>query len=144
MSFHRSTVRAALALTGALTLPLVGLSTAAAHGSREETVSPQFSQPLPNVAGKSFITAIVNFAPGAKAQPHRHGQAFVYAYVLQGAVRSAVDDQSPRIYRVGENWSEPPGAHHPLTENASSTKPARLLVVFIANTGDALKTPDQP
>jgi quercetin dioxygenase-like cupin family protein len=86
----------------------------------------------------------VDFAPGAKARPHRHGQAFVYAYVLKGAVRSALDDGAPTTYRAGDNWFEPPGARHPLTENASRTQAARLLVVFVANTGDALKTPDQP
>jgi quercetin dioxygenase-like cupin family protein len=83
-------------------------------------------------------------APSKTRRPHRHGQAFVYAYVLKGAVRSALDDGPPSTYRAGDNWFEPPGARHPLTENASRTQAARLLVVFVANTGDALKTPDQP
>lgn len=137
----RAAVARALALAAGLmcqTLP------AAAHGAPEETVQPQFMQALPNVPGKTFTSAIVDFAPGAKAQAHRHGQAFVYAYVLKGAVRSAIDDQPPRVYRSGENWSEPPGARHPLTENASRSQPARLLVVFVADTGAALKIPDQP
>lgn len=117
---------------------------AAAHEPVEETASLKFTQALPNAPGKTFSTLVVDFAPGAKARPHRHGQAFVYAYVLKGAVRSALDDGSPTTYRTGDNWFEPPGARHPLTENASRTQAARLLVVFVANTGDALKTPDQP
>lgn len=116
----------------------------AAHEAPEETAAPKFMQALPNVPGKTFSTLIVDFPAGSKARPHRHGQAFVYAYVLKGAVRSALDDGPATLYRTGDNWSEPPGARHPLTENASRTQRARLLVVFVANTGDALKTPDQP
>jgi quercetin dioxygenase-like cupin family protein len=115
-----------------------------AHSAGEEVVSPKFAQALPNVPGKTFTSIIVDFPPGAKAKPHRHGQAFVYAYVLQGAVRSRLNDEAPHIYRTGEAWSEPPGARHPLTENVSHTRSARLLVIFVATTGDELKTPDQP
>ena len=77
--------------------------------------------------------------PGAKAVPHRHGGAFVYAYVLSGSVRSQLDDGPAKVYRAGEDWYEAPGALHKLTENTSKTLPARLLVVFIAPTGSALK-----
>ncbi|MFV8262457.1 cupin domain-containing protein [Mycolicibacterium peregrinum] len=77
-----------------------------------------------------------------RAVPHRHGEAFVYAYVLEGSVRSAVDDNPVTTYRAGENWVEQPGAHHPVTENASDTDPAKLLVVFVSNTGDRLKVDD--
>ncbi|MBO9651340.1 MAG: cupin domain-containing protein [Variovorax sp.] len=120
------------------------VSSAHAHEATAETVSPKFTQALPNLLGKTFTTLIVDFPPGAKAKAHRHGEAFVYAYVLKGAVRSAINDDAPRVYRTGDNWFEPPGARHPLTENASRSQPARLLVVFVANTGDPLKIPDQP
>ncbi|HVH30590.1 MAG TPA: hypothetical protein VNA31_02840 [bacterium] len=49
-----------------------------------------------------------------------------------------------RTYHQGQNWVEPPGSHHLLTENTSPTKPAKLLVVFISNTGAKLKINDQP
>lgn len=107
-----------------------------------ETLSPLLQQALPNVAGKTFTSAIVTFPPGAHAAPHRHGDAFVYAYVLEGAVSSQLEGEPAHIYRQGENWSEPPGAHHVATENISSTDPAKLLVVFIATTGEQLKVDD--
>jgi quercetin dioxygenase-like cupin family protein len=50
-----------------------------------ETLSPLLEQALPNVKGKTFTSAIANFPPGGRAVPHRHGKAFVYAYVLEGA-----------------------------------------------------------
>lgn len=107
-----------------------------------ETFKPLLQQALPNVKGKTFTSAIVDFPPNARAMPHRHGQAFVYAYVLEGAVRSKLDDKPVATYHQGQNWVEQPGTHHVLTENTSRTKPARLLVVFVANTGDRLKVDD--
>jgi quercetin dioxygenase-like cupin family protein len=57
---------------------------------------------------------------------------------------SQVEGQPERIYRAGESWYETPGAHHLISRNASDTEPAKLLAVFIADTGDnALTTPDQ-
>lgn len=113
-----------------------------AASSPEESVSPLVSQALPGVAGKRFTTAIVAFPPGARAAPHRHGTAFLYAYVLEGTVRSQIEGEPVHRYRVGQGWTEQPGAHHLLTENASRTAPARLLVTFISDDGKALKIPD--
>ena len=109
-----------------------------------ETLTPLLEQALPNVQGKTFTSAIVDFPPGARAVPHRHGEAFVYAYVLEGTVRSQLGGEPVRTYHQGENWVEPPGAHHVLTENTSRTEPAKLLVVFISNTGDKIKVDDPP
>jgi hypothetical protein len=53
----------------------------------------------------------------------------------------AYADTIPKDHQ-GENWVEQPGAHHLLTENTSRTKPAKLLVVFVSNTGDPLKIED--
>ena len=74
--------------------------------------------------------------------PHRHGEAFVYAYVLDGTVASKLEGAPRRTYHRGENWVEQPGAHHVLTANTSRAKPAKLLVVFISNTGAKLKIDD--
>jgi quercetin dioxygenase-like cupin family protein len=107
-----------------------------------ETLKPLLQQALPNVKGKTFTSAIVDFPPNASALPHRHGQAFVYAYVLEGTVRSQLDGKPATTYHQGENWVEQPGAHHVLTENTSRTQPAKLLVVFVSNTGEKLKIDD--
>ena len=52
------------------------------------TASPLFQQTLPNVDGKMFSSLIVDLPPGGRAAPHRYGQSFVYAYVLDGAART--------------------------------------------------------
>ncbi len=117
-------------------------SAATAAQPPTETLSPLLQQALPNVPGKTFTSAIVTLPPGARAAPHRHGDAFVYAYVLEGTVRSQVDDNPVGSFRPGQNWTERPGAHHVLTENESATERARLLVVFVADNGAQLKVDD--
>ncbi len=69
-------------------------------------------------------------------------QRFVCAYILEGPVRSKLDDNPATTYHQGENWVEQPGVRHVITENTSRSEPAKLLVVFVANTGDALKADD--
>ena len=118
------------------------LTAAEATQQPSETLEPLLQQALPNVEGKTFTSAVVDFPPGARAKPHRHGTAFVYAYVLHGTVRSGLEGESARTYHQGQNWVEKPGAHHVLTENTSRTEPARLLVVFVSDTGAPLKTDD--
>jgi quercetin dioxygenase-like cupin family protein len=114
-----------------------------AEPTKAETVSPLMQQDLPNVLGKTFTSVIVAFPPGSRAAPHRHGQAFVFAYVLEGSVRSQLDHEPAGTYAAGQSWSEPPGAHHLVTENVSATLPAKLLVVFISDKRDLLKSDDQ-
>ncbi|MCX4460639.1 cupin domain-containing protein (plasmid) [Streptomyces sp. NBC_01340] len=126
------------------TRPAAAVASPAAMASTPptETLKPLLQQALPNVKGKTFTSAVVDFPPNARALPHRHGQAFVYAYVLEGTVRSQLEGKPVTTYHQGENWVEQPGAHHLLTENTSRTKRAKLLVVFVSNTGDKLKVDD--
>ena len=81
------------------------------------------------------LSALVtlDFKPGGVVPPHRHGNAFVVAYVLSGSVRSKVDEGEVKIFHEGESWTEAPGAHHALAENASKTEPAKVFVIFVAD-----------
>jgi quercetin dioxygenase-like cupin family protein len=114
-----------------------------AEPTKTETVSPLMQQDIPNVPGKTFTSVIVAFPPGGRAAPHRHGQAFVFAYVLEGSVRSQLDNEPAGTYAAGQSWSEPPGTRHIMTENVSATLPAKLLVVFISDKGEPLKSDDK-
>jgi quercetin dioxygenase-like cupin family protein len=64
------------------------------------------------------------------------------AYVISGAIRSQVEGEPARVFHAGETWSEAPGAHHAISENASATEPAVLLAVFLVETGDLPLTTD--
>lgn len=61
------------------------------------TVTQNFAAPIPNIPGKSLIAVEVEFAPGQVGAPHRHANsAFIYAYVVSGAIESKVDDEKVR------------------------------------------------
>jgi quercetin dioxygenase-like cupin family protein len=115
---------------------------ALAHGPRD-IVKPNFEQTIPNLPGKSLVAVEVEYPPGAGSMPHMHAKsAFIYAYVVSGAIESKVNDGDVHVYRAGESWSEPPGASHPISRNASKTRPAKLLAVFVVDTDDKeLTTP---
>ena len=115
----------------------------AAHDGQAETVTKNFEATIPNIPGKSLIALDVNYAPGAASPSHTHAKsAFIYAYVISGAIESKVNDGETRIYRAGESWCEPPGAIHSISRNASKTEPAKLLAVFVLDTNDnPLTTP---
>jgi quercetin dioxygenase-like cupin family protein len=80
-------------------------------------VTQLYQSALPNVSSKDFSVITVVYKPGERSRPHRHGQAFVFAYVLEGSVRSQVEGEPEHIYKQGESWSEAPGAHHVVSGN---------------------------
>jgi quercetin dioxygenase-like cupin family protein len=113
-----------------------------ANSGQNEVVRTVFDQPT-NVSGKSLEAVTVSYPPGAKSEAHHHAKsAFIMAYVISGAVRSQVEGEPARVYHAGETWSEAPGAHHTISENASATEPAELLAVFLVDTGDGPLTTD--
>jgi quercetin dioxygenase-like cupin family protein len=130
-----ATTCAALAFSMAVLTP--------SHAAEAETVKRNFEAAIPNIPGKSLIAVEVDYAPGAASPAHTHAKsAFIYAYVISGAIESKVNDGQTRIYRAGESWSETPGAIHSISRNASNTEPAKLLAVFVLDTSDkALTTP---
>jgi quercetin dioxygenase-like cupin family protein len=122
----------------------LGVSLARAQDVEKEKVTPVFEHVLPNAKGKSLVAVVVSYPPGGKSSPHHHApSAFIYAYVLSGAIRSKVDDQPAKVYQVGEGFNELPGSHHWISENASDKEPASLLAVFVVASNDKpLTIPD--
>ena len=108
---------------------------ALAHGDEaaHEKITPAFRHALPNAPGKVISSVVVDYQPGQKSLPHRHGEAFVIAYVLEGAIKSGVNGGPVKVYKAGESWTEQPGDHHTVSANASETEPAKLLAIFVAD-----------
>jgi quercetin dioxygenase-like cupin family protein len=130
-----------------MTACVIALATpAAAHTpqSGSDIVTPVFEHTIPNIPGKNLVSIVVDYPPGGKSEAHHHAKsAFIYAHVLSGAIRSQVDDGLDKIYRAGESFFETPGAYHRISENASTTEPARLLAVFVLDAGEnPLTIPD--
>ena len=126
----------------AATASLVMAAGPAAHAS-DAKVTLVYDHVLPNVPGKSMKAVLVEYGPGGSSPGHTHPKsAFIYATVLEGAIRSQVNDGPVMVYRAGESFSENPGDRHGVSANASTTKPARLLAVFVVDTGETnLTTP---
>jgi quercetin dioxygenase-like cupin family protein len=115
----------------------LGSAVLAAPKSKNARVTLVYQHELPNVPGKSIKGVLVEYGPGGYSPAHTHPRsAFIYATVLEGAIRSQVNDGPVRTYRAGENFSELPGDRHRVSANASKTKPAKLLAVFVVDTND--------
>lgn len=138
----RGAVRAASVM---LVAAAIALRVSSAPAQDREQVSVVFQHPLPNVEGKRIVAVKVDYPPGGKSLAHHHaGSAFIYAYVLSGAIRSQIGDDPTKVYRAGEGFYEMPGSHHRISENASDKDPASLLAFFIVNSkDDPLTTPDK-
>ena len=96
-----------------------------------------YDHALPNVPGKSIKGVLVEYPPGGSSPAHTHpDSAFIYATVLEGAIRSKINDGPVKVYHAGENWTEVPGDHHVVSANASDAQPARLLAVFVVDTDE--------
>ena len=112
----------------------VGSGVAADEGPKATVV---FDHALPNVPGKSMKGVLVEYGPGVASVGHMHPKsAFIYATVLEGAIRTSVNDGPAVIYRAGQNFPEMPGDRHTLDENASKTEPAKLLAVFVVDSNE--------
>lgn len=126
----------------AILAPTANAEPADDDAGQNVVVRTVFDQPT-DVHGKTMHAVTVSYPPGARSEAHHHAQsAFIMAYVISGAIRSQLEGEPARVYHAGETWSEAPGAHHTVSENASDTEPAELLAVFLLDTGDGPLTTD--
>ena len=120
---------------------------AQAHGDEpaSRNVAETFTGEIPNIPGKSLTAVTVSYGPGGSSSAHRHPEsAFIWAYVVEGSIISQIEGQPPHTYKAGEHFIENPGDHHMVSANASKTKPAKLLAVFVVDTTDKeLVSPDK-
>jgi quercetin dioxygenase-like cupin family protein len=108
-------------------------------GSKLDVVEPIGSYALPNVAGKRVTIVRVFYGPGGFTRPHRHSGS-VTAYVTKGEIRSQLGGGPVETFKAGQSFFEPPGSTHMVSANASTTEPAELIAVFVADEGAQLTT----
>lgn len=137
-TFTAFAVAGAVFVAGAVAAqPAQGSGQGTDAAARRETITPTFSNPISNIPGKSLMAVVVTYPPGGTTPAHVHAKsAFITGYVLSGAIRSKVDDGATRVFRAGESWTEEPGAHHGVSENASATEPASLLAIFVVDSDE--------
>jgi quercetin dioxygenase-like cupin family protein len=114
------------------TLPF-GSVLADAPKSKNAKVTLVYQHELPNVPGKSIKGVLVEYGPGGYSPAHTHPKsAFIYATVLEGAIRSQVNDGPVTTYKAGQSFSELPGDRHGVSANASQHRPKRVGSTFAA------------
>jgi quercetin dioxygenase-like cupin family protein len=117
-----------------VTLPF-GSVLADAPNEKNAKVTLVYQHELPNVPGKSIKGVLVEYGPGGYSPGHTHPKsAFIYATVLERAIRSQVNNGPESTYEAGQSFSELPGDRHGVSANASESKPAKLLAVFVVDT----------
>jgi quercetin dioxygenase-like cupin family protein len=123
---------------GLLIAVSLALATPAPGAAPDASVAANFSHAIPNIPGKSLVAVVVTYPPGGATPAHHHaGSAFIYGYVLSGAIQSQVEGEPVKTLTAGQSFYETPGAHHVVSRNASATEPARFLAVFVVDTNDA-------
>lgn len=115
-----------------LTVAVMSLGTAQAQSANPGAgvVRQLFRQPLADEPGMDAVVITVTYPPGGSTPAHEH-PGFACAYVLKGAVMSALRNDAPKTYTEGQSWSERPFELHRISRNASKTAAAELLVFFV-------------
>ena len=86
----------------ACTLVDATVGAGAAIAADENKVTVVYEHALPNVPGKSIKGVLVEYVPGGSSSAHTHAKsAFIYATVLEGAIRSSFNDGPVVTYRTG-------------------------------------------
>jgi quercetin dioxygenase-like cupin family protein len=102
--------------------------------AQEPTAAALMTRELADIPGKEALILTVEFAPGGADPIHRH-DAHGFIYVLEGSVVMQVKGAEPVTLTAGQTYYEGPDDVHVVGRNASSSRPAKLLVVLLKNKG---------
>ncbi|MBS0156191.1 MAG: cupin domain-containing protein [Nitrospira sp.] len=98
--------------------------------AQQAEVTPLLSKDLADIPGKEGLMITVNFPPGSTDSVHRHN-AHAFIYVLEGSIIMQVEGGKPVTLTAGQTFYEGPNDVHTVGKNASNTKPAKFLVIFL-------------
>ena len=113
----------------------VGLSLVAGTVmAQEPKVTSLMSKDLTENPGKELLMITVEHAPGGSSPIHRHN-AHAMVYVLEGSVVMQLKGGKQITLTPGQTFYEGPDDIHIVDRNASSTTPAKFLVVLIKDKG---------
>jgi quercetin dioxygenase-like cupin family protein len=100
----------------------------------EARVIPLMSKDLREVPGKEVLMITVEYPPGTVDPIHRHN-AHAFVYVLEGSIVMQVKGGKEVTLTPGQTFYEGPDDVHVVGRNASSTKPAKFLVILVKDKG---------
>jgi quercetin dioxygenase-like cupin family protein len=110
-----------------------------ADGAASADESPKgvptlMTRDLAGIPGKEAIVLTVEYRPGESSPPHRH-DANVFVYVLEGTVTMQVKGGPAVTLHPGQTYYESPSDIHTVSQNASKTAPAKILVFIVKDKG---------
>jgi len=108
--------------------------------AQQPTVTSLMSQALTDMPGKEGLVITVEYAPGGSDPIHRH-HAHAFVYVLEGAIVMQLQGGQPVTLTPGQTFYEGPNDVHIVGRNASSTQPAKFLVVLVKAQGAPVLVP---
>ena len=100
--------------------------------AQDAQVTPILSKDLADFPGKEGLMITVVYPPGSSDPIHRH-DAHAFVYVLEGSVVMQVKGGREVTLMPGQTFYEGPNDIHVVGRNASSTKPAKILVLLVKN-----------
>ncbi len=119
---------------------LLGCLTASTLMAEEAQVTPLMSKVLADLPGKEAVMITVVYPPGSSDPIHRHN-AHAFVYVLEGSIVMQVKGGKEITLNPGQTFYEGPNDIHTVGRNASSTKPAKFIVLLVKNKEAPILTP---
>jgi quercetin dioxygenase-like cupin family protein len=110
--------------------------------AQDAKVTPLLTKDLTGIAGvpQEGMMLTVEYAPGGSSAQHRHN-AYTFVYVLNGSVVMQVKGGKEVTLVAGQSFYESPDDIHTVSRNASTTKPAKILVFFVKAKGAPVTVP---
>jgi quercetin dioxygenase-like cupin family protein len=102
--------------------------------AQQAEVTPLMTKELADIPGKEALMITVEYPPGGADPVHRHN-AHAFVYVLEGSVVMQLKGGKQVTLTAGQTFYEGPDDIHVVGRSASSTKPAKLLVLLLKNKG---------
>ena len=110
--------------------------------AQEAKVTPLMTKELPDVPGKEGLMLLVEYPPGSSDAVHRHN-ADAFVYVLEGSIVMQVKGGKQVTLTPGQTFYEGPDDVHVVGRSASTTKPAKFVVLLVKNKGAPVVVPAQ-
>jgi quercetin dioxygenase-like cupin family protein len=104
------------------------------HAAPQPVVVPIMQTDLADLPGKEMLMITVEYPPGAAESIHRH-DAYAFLYVLEGSIIEQVRGGKEVTLSPGQTFYEGPNDVHIVGRNASTTKPAKFVVVLVKKKG---------
>jgi quercetin dioxygenase-like cupin family protein len=123
-----------------ISLLLLCLMTSTVAAQQPNVVTTLMSKDLMDFPGKEVVMITVEYPPGGSDPVHRHhAQAFVY--VLEGSVVMQVKGGKEVTLTPGQTFYEGPDDVHVVGRSASTTRPAKMLVILVKDKGEPILVP---